>query len=170
MVECSNMLRQSLVVIGLLVLGACSFTGTKGGTPRWKVYRDEHKRPVPTMSVRSGPVELRLTQVALVRSHTVLKTVGWGVSIRATIVSSETLPSAALSRSFKLFGRGGNAYDAHSSPHNANRAWQNVGNVLQLPAGVPGELHIVASLNGTGDSVPDELTALEFSGMRLQLQ
>lgn len=164
------MLRSALVLVLLVFFGSCSFSGTKGGKPGWKLYQEEKDRPVPQMPLRAGSVELRLTRVYLRREHTVFKTVGWSGWIRATVVSSAKLPSSSLNKMFKLHGQSGRVYEAYSNPYNANRAWIVSGEPTHLPPNVPGELNIWASFNSSSDKAPDELAALEFNGMRLQLQ
>ena len=163
------MLRSALVLGMLVVIGACSFSGTKGGKPGWKIYQEETDRPVPQVPLRAGSIELRLTRVVLRREHTVLKTVNWGGWIRATVTSSDKLPAASLNGMFKLHGRSRKVYQAYSNPYNANHAWQSAGKPIYLPPNVPGELNIWASFDSSSDQVPDELAALELSGVRLQL-
>lgn len=163
------MLRSALVLVLLVIFGSCSFSGTKGGKPGWKIYKDEQDRPVPQLPLRAGSVELRLTRVVLQREHTVLKTVNWSAWLRATVTSAEKLPAASLSKAFKLHGRSGRVYEANSNPYNANRAWIISGEPIYLPPNVPGELNIWASFESSSDKAPDEPAALEFNGMRLQL-
>lgn len=164
------MLRPSLVLVVFLALGACTFTGPKGGNPGWKIYKKEHDRPVPTAPAHTGAIELRVTRVFLRREHTVLKTVNWSGWIRATIVSAEALPASELSKAFKLHGRSGKVYETHANPFNAGGAWRGkAGEPVHLPAMVAGELNIWASFDSTSDSAPDELSALEFRGVRLAL-
>lgn len=167
------MVRWSLAVIAVLVAGACTFTGPKSGTPGWKIYKEQHDRPVPSAAIRVGSIELRLTRVFLRREHTVLKTVNWTAWLRATIVSSDELPASSFDDGFKMIGRSGKVYAAHTSTAGPGRAtWQHqahTGEPTHLPANVPGELDIWISFDSTADHAPDEIAALVFRDVRLGL-
>ena len=165
------MMRRSLVVLtGVLLVGACTFTGTKGGTPGWKIYKEEHDRPVPPALLRAGDIDLQVKRVYLRREHTVLKTVNWTAWIRATVVSSRELPAASLDGTFKVLGRSGKVYDAHVTPTGPGRStWQyqvHTGAPTHLPANVMGDLDIWISFDG---GAHEELAALWFRDMQLGL-
>jgi len=46
-------MERMWVALGVVVLvGACSFTGPKGGNPGWKIFKEEHAQAGPTDPVR----------------------------------------------------------------------------------------------------------------------
>ncbi len=167
------MLRTLLVLASVFAIGACSFSGTKGGNPSFKIYKKEHDRPVPPNRARVGGVELRVTRVFLRREYTVMKTVNWTAWVRARIISSETLPRASLDGAFKLVGRSGKVYDTHFGTAGPGRAtWQHqehTGQPTHLPARVPGEIDIWISFDSRAGDPPDEVGMLTFRGAELRL-
>jgi hypothetical protein len=164
---------RTLVMTAVLALGACTFTGPKGGNPGWKIFKEEQDRPVPSQAVRLGAAELRLTRVFLRREYTVTKTVNWTAWIRATVVSAEKLPASSFDGVFKVIGRSGKTYDAHTQPTGPGRStWQHqehTGEPTHLPPNVPGELEIWISFESSDGKAPDELAALTFRDGRVAL-
>ena len=61
------------------------------------MYKVEHAQPVASEPIRSGPIELRITQVFLEEHKTVLAVSHWTARLRVTIVSSERVPVESLS-------------------------------------------------------------------------
>ena len=167
------MRRAFLVLVGVLALDACTFTGPKSGNPGWKIFKEEHDRPVPPDPVRVGSTELRVTRVYLRREYTAVKTVNWTAWIRATVTSSEPLPLASLDGRFKVTTRSGKVYDAHTSTAGPGRAtWQHqehTGQPTHLPANVPGEIDIWISFDSNSKAPPDELGALRFGDAQVSL-
>ncbi len=167
------MARALLLIAAVLALGACSFSGPKGGNPGWKIYKEEHDRAVPSESLRVGATELRLTRVYLRREHTVLKTVNWSAWIRATVVSSEKILASSFDKTFSVVGRSGKVYEARMMTTGPGRStWQHqehTGEPTYLPANVPGELEIWISFDSTAAKPPDELAALIVAGAKVSL-
>jgi hypothetical protein len=162
-----------LLIATFLALGACSFSGPKGGKPGWKLYQEEHDRAVPSESLRMGGTELRLTRVYLRREHTVMKTVNWTARIRATVVSSEKVLASSFEKMFTVIGRSGKVYEAHTMTTGPGRStWQHqqhTGEPTYLPANVPGELEIWISFDSTEAKPPDELAALIVADAKVSL-
>jgi hypothetical protein len=168
-----SMGRAWLLFAAVLAFGACTFGGTKGGNPKWKIYKEEHDRPVPSASIRLGSMELRVTRVYLRREHTVMKTVNWSAWIRATVLSSDKLLASSFDNMFKITGRSGKVYDARMMTTGPGRAtWQHqehTGEPTHLPPNVPGEIEIWISFDSADSKPPDEPATLSVRDVQVSL-
>ncbi|RPH43498.1 MAG: hypothetical protein EHM91_08705 [Planctomycetota bacterium] len=165
-------MRCAWMTVALLAVGGCTVkVSGKASTPAWKMYKVEHAQPVPSESIRSGPIELRINQVFLEEHKTVLAVSHWTARVRATIVSSERVPVESLSGAFTVTGRSGKVYPAHVSTVGPGRStWQHqehTGQPTHLPANVPGEIDVFTQVGD--DKSHDALAAFTFRSVRVTL-
>jgi len=159
-------------LLALPSLAGCTTTGKgKGTKPGWKVFKDERPLSASPGSVRSGPVELRIAEAVIEERGTLLGTPSYYAVVRGSVVSAEPLPLAELRSAFVVVGASGVERQGVVSAKGAGRAtWQHqqhTGEPTVLPAGVVGELEVIAEL-GSGDD-HDEPTALVFRGSSVAL-
>lgn len=155
-----------------LALGACTMHGSgKASKPAWKIYKTEHPQAVPPHPIRSGSLELRITQVLLEEQATVVEKLYWKAILRGTIVSPEPLPLSDLSSAVTIVGKSGKVYKAYVSTIGpGRRTWQHqehTGKPTHLPANVPGELEFWVQIGD--DKTHDELAAFTFRDVRVAL-
>lgn len=78
-----------LVSTALLVLPGCTTTGQgKNTRPALKVFKTEHANSVPPDPIRSGAVELRVTEVFLEENATIFETSNGIARMRAVVFST----------------------------------------------------------------------------------
>ncbi len=165
-------MRGAWLTIVLIAVGGCTVKGSgKASTPAWKMYKVEHPQTAPSEPIRSGSIEMRVTQVFLEEHKTVLAVSHWTARLRATLLSSERLPLDSLSGTFTIVGRSGKVYKAYVSTVGPGRStWQHqehTGQPTHLPPNVPGEIDVFTQVGD--DKSHDELAAFTFRSIRVPL-
>jgi hypothetical protein len=155
--------------VAALCLGGCTFTGKgKGTSITTKVYTEKHHLTFPREPIRSGNVELRLTEAFVEESKTVFEHVGWVTRLRGVVVTSKRLESNSLKEHrFTVIGASGTVYDGYA--HGWGPQWQREGGRRYLPPGVSGEFMIQAETQNQASRELDAPVAFTFGGVSVEL-